>query len=91
MKIIGTLKKRMLDPKNKYVDPIMTYPFVIGVKERASGEPKEKNRWLTGQQQRAWEEGWDLMDELLFYKEGPTSQEDEAALCVAPAKGEKRQ
>jgi len=57
--------KKLLDPKTIFIDPIMTWPFVIGIRERAAGKEMDKKRWLNSSQQRSWEEGWDLMDKFM--------------------------
>ena len=73
--MVGTNQKgKMLDPKQTYIDPIMTFPFVVGMRERMAGEPKQKGRWLTSAQQVYWEEGWDFMDEFLFHSEEPPEE-----------------
>ena len=58
------IAKKILDPKQTFIDPPMTWPFVIGIKEALKGDPKDPKRWLNQMQQRAWGEGWDLGAEL---------------------------
>ena len=59
---------RILDPK-VHINPISTFAFANGFRDRMAGMPKEKGRWLTTRQQNSWEEAWDIMDELLQLRE----------------------
>jgi hypothetical protein len=68
-------KNSLLSPG--YLDPIMTYPFVVGMRERQEGKPFDKKRWLTTHQQRAWAEGWTIMDELETLRGRPLPRAEE--------------
>ncbi len=58
-------KKGLMDASCKHVDPLACWPLVMGMREREAGDPLREGRWLVSAQNRAWKEGWYLMDALI--------------------------
>jgi len=61
---------RLLKCRDDQLDPLGCWPLVKGIRERIAGMGRDPRRWHTAQQQSAWEEGWDLADELLWLRAG---------------------